>query len=132
MNIFIAKFFYGNVRLREREKLANGRQHLVQQQLLEKELKIRKQRERAHKTVRRLQLLKFIRQEEQRMINIKRKKRAEQIRQKCKIATEIARRKVIDVLVNWKKKDKGRKEAKNLRLIDVKQQKQKVIEERCI
>lgn len=104
----------------------------MQQRLLQKELRIQKQRERARKTEQRLQLLKFIRQEEQRLLNIKRKKRAEQTRQKCKIAAEIARRKVIDVLVDWKKKDKGREKAKNMRLIDIKQQKQKIIEERCL
>ncbi|XP_029676129.1 fibrous sheath-interacting protein 2 [Formica exsecta] len=117
-------------RLKEREKLAKDRQRRVQQRLLQKELRIQKQRERARKTEQRLQLLKFIKQEEQRLLNIKRKKRAEQTRQKCKIAAEIARRKVIDVLVDWKKKDKGREKAKNMRLIDIKQQKQKIIEER--
>ncbi|XP_072754977.1 uncharacterized protein [Anoplolepis gracilipes] len=117
-------------RLREKEKLAKSRQQRVQQRLLQKESKIQKQKERARKTAQRLQLLKFIRQEEQRLLNIKRKKRAEQIKQKCKTAAEIARRKVIDVLADWKKKDKRRKKTKNIRLINVKQQQQKVIEER--
>lgn len=78
----------------------------------------------------RLQVLKFIRQEEQRLLNIKRKKRSEQIQQKCKIAAEIARHKVIDVLADWKKKDIGRKKAKKMRLMNIKQQKQKIIEEK--
>lgn len=78
----------------------------------------------------RSQVLRIIRQEEQRLLNIKRKKRTEQIQQKCKIAAEVARRKVIDVLADWKKKDMRRKKAKNMRLIDIKQQKQKIIEEK--
>ncbi|XP_025264532.1 golgin subfamily A member 6-like protein 22 [Camponotus floridanus] len=117
-------------KLKEREKLVKSRQQRVQQRLLQKELKIRQQKERMRKTMQRLQVLKFIRKEEQRLLNIKRKKRSEQIQQKCKIATEIARHKVIDILANWKKKDIRRKKAKKMRLMDIKQQKQNIIEEK--
>ncbi|TGZ45887.1 Fibrous sheath-interacting protein 2 [Temnothorax longispinosus] len=116
-------------RLKEREKLASERQRLVQQQLFQEELRIRKLKERACRTRRRLKLLRLIKQEERRLINIKYEKRAEQIRQKCKIATEITRRKVIDTLVDWKKKDKARKKAKEKRLLDIEQRKQKEMEE---
>ncbi|KYQ47925.1 hypothetical protein ALC60_12883 [Trachymyrmex zeteki] len=117
-------------RLKEREKLAIERQHLVQQRLLQEKLRIRKLEERTYRTTRRLKLLKFVRREEQRLLNIKRNERIEQIRQKCKIAAEIARRKVIDTLVDWKKKDKARKKNKEKRLMNIAQQKQKDMEER--
>lgn len=118
--------------MKEREKLASERQRLVQQRLLQEELRIQKLKERACRTTQRLKLLRLVKQEERRLINIKCEERTEQIRQKCKIATEIARRKVIDTLVDWKKKDKARKKAKEKRLLDIKQRKQKDMEERCV
>ncbi|XP_012532941.1 fibrous sheath-interacting protein 2 [Monomorium pharaonis] len=117
-------------RLKEREKLSSERQLLVQQRLLQEDLKIRKLKERAFRTTQRLKLLKLIRQEEQRLINIKHEEKSEQIRQKCKIATKIARHKVIDTLMDWKKKDKARKKGMEKRLIDIEQQKKKNMEER--
>ncbi|XP_011170173.2 fibrous sheath-interacting protein 2 [Solenopsis invicta] len=119
-------------RLKEKEKWASEREYLTQQRLLQEELKIRKLKEQAYKTTRRLKLLRLIRQEERRLINIKRNKRIEEIRQKCKIATEIARRKVIDTLVDWKKKDKARKKGKEKRLMNIQQQKEKDMEERHV
>jgi len=104
----------------------------MQQRLLQEELRNRKLKERAHRTTRRLKLLKLLRQEERRLINIKSEKRIEHIRQKCKLATEIARRKVIDTLVDWEKKDKARKKAKEKRLLDIEERKQKEMEERYI
>lgn len=76
-------------------------------------------------------MLRLIRQEERRLINIKREERIEQIRQKCKIATEIARRKVIDTLADWKK-DRARKKGREKRLMDIEQQKKKDMEEKYI
>lgn len=118
--------------MKEREKVANERQRLVQQRSLQEELKIRKLKERACRTTRRLKLLRLIRQEERRLINIKSEKRVEHIRQKCKLAAEIARRKVIDTLVDWEKKDKTRKKAKEKRLLDIERRKQKEMEERYV
>ncbi|XP_018402263.1 PREDICTED: fibrous sheath-interacting protein 2 [Cyphomyrmex costatus] len=118
--------------MKEREKLATERQHLVQLRLLQEELRIRKLEERAYRTTRRLKLLKLVRREERRLINIKCDERIEQIRQKCKIAAEITRRKVIDTLVDWKKKDKVRKKGRQKRLMNITQQKQKDMEERWI
>lgn len=118
--------------MKEKEKWASEREYLTQQRLLQEELKIRKLKEQAYKTTRRLKLLRLIRQEERRLINIKRNKRIEEIRQKCKIATEIARRKVIDTLVDWKKKDKARKKGKEKRLMNIQQQKEKDMEERHV
>lgn len=112
--------------------MTSERQRLVQQRLLQEELRIQKLKERACRTTRRLKLLRLVRQEERRLINIKREERTEQIWQKCKIATEIARRKVIDTLVDWKKKDKARKKAKEKRLLDIEQRKQKEMEERYL
>ncbi|KYN27003.1 Fibrous sheath-interacting protein 2 [Trachymyrmex cornetzi] len=117
-------------RLKEREKLTTERQHRVQQRLLQEELRTRKLEERAYRTARRLKLLKLIRREERRLINIKRDERIEQIQQKCKIAAEITRRKVIDTLVDWKKKDKARKKGREKRLMNIAQQKQKDMEEK--
>lgn len=118
--------------MKEREKLASERQRLVQERLLQEEFRIQKLKERARKASRRLKLLKLIKQEERRLINIKREERTEHIRQKCKIATEIARRKVIDTLIDWKKKDKAQKKAKEKQLLDNERRKQKKMEERYV
>lgn len=79
-----------------------------------------------------MKLIRLIRREEQRLINIKREERIEQIRQKCKIAMEITRHKMIDTLADWKKRDKARKKSKEKRLMDIVQQKQKDLRERYI
>ncbi|XP_011697111.1 PREDICTED: fibrous sheath-interacting protein 2 isoform X2 [Wasmannia auropunctata] len=116
-------------RLKERETYVTLRQRLTQQRLLEEERKTRELKERACRTARRLKLLRLVRREEQRLLNIKSKERVEQIRQKCKIATEITRRKVIDTLLDWRKKDKARKKGREKRLMEITQQKQKAMEE---
>ncbi|XP_011872214.1 PREDICTED: fibrous sheath-interacting protein 2 isoform X2 [Vollenhovia emeryi] len=117
-------------RLIEREKWASERQRLVQQRLLQEKVRNQKLKERAYRSIRRLKLLRLVRQEERRLINIKREERTELSRQKCKLATEIARSKVIDTLVDWKKKGKTQKKAKEKLLLDIEQRKQKEMEER--
>ncbi|KAG5324753.1 FSIP2 protein, partial [Acromyrmex heyeri] len=116
--------------LKEKEQFITERQHRVQQRLLQEELKTRKLEERAYRTAQRLKLLKLVRREEQRLINIKHDEQIEQIRQKCKIVTEITRRKVIDILADWKKKDKARKKGREERLMNIAQQKQRDMEEK--
>lgn len=118
--------------MREREKFATEIQRRTQQRLLQEELKIRRLKERAYRTTQRLKLIRLIRREEQRLINIKREEQIEQIRQKCKIAMEITRRKMIDTLADWKKRDKARKKSKEKRLMDIAQQRQKDLRERYI
>nr|XP_012221979.1 PREDICTED: fibrous sheath-interacting protein 2 [Linepithema humile] len=113
-------------RLKKKKKFAEDRQRLVKEQLLQQELKVQKQREKAYKTVQRLKLLKLLKQEERRLKNVKRKEHAERIQQRYKIV----RHKVIDIKVNWKIKNKARKKARNKRLMDIKQQKRKIMEER--
>ena len=104
----------------------------MQQRLLQQELRTRKLKEQTYRTARRLKLLKLVKREERRLINIKRDERIEQIRQKCKIAAELTRRKMIDTLVNWKKKDKAQKKGKKKRLMNIAQQKQRDLEEKYI
>ncbi|KAG5348346.1 FSIP2 protein, partial [Acromyrmex charruanus] len=116
--------------LKEREQFITERQHRVQQRLLQEELRTQKLEERAYRTAQRLKLLKLVRREEQRLINIKHDEQIEQIRQKCKIVTEITRRKVIDILADWKKKDKARKKGREERLMNIAQQKQRDMEEK--
>jgi hypothetical protein len=113
-------------RLKKGEKITKERQRFVKEQLLQQELKVQKQREKAHKTVQRLKLLKLLKEEERRLKNVKRKEHAEKIRQRCKIAQH----RVINVKVKWKIKNKVRKKARNKRLMDIKQQNRKVMEER--
>lgn len=126
----IILIFY-KFRLKEREKLVSERQPHVQQQLQE-ELKIQKLKEQSYRTMRRLKLLQLVKREERRLMNIKHEERIEHIRQKCKIAAEITRRKIIDTLMDWKKKDKVRKKAKEKLMLDTEQQKQKEVEERYV
>ncbi|EGI66819.1 hypothetical protein G5I_04625 [Acromyrmex echinatior] len=118
-------------RLKEREKFITERQHRVQQRLLQKELRTRKLEEREYRTARRLKLLKLLRREERSLINIKRDEQTEQ-RQKCKIVAEITRHKVIDILADWKEKDKARKKEREERLMNIAQQKQRDMEEKYI
>lgn len=98
----------------------------MKEQLLQQELKVQKQREKAHQTAQRLKVFNCLKQEERRLRNAKRTEHAERIRQKCKMAQH----KVIDIKVTWKIKNKARKKTKNKRLMDIKQQKQKLMEER--
>ncbi|KYN33690.1 Fibrous sheath-interacting protein 2 [Trachymyrmex septentrionalis] len=114
-------------RLKEKEKFITERQHRVQQRLLQEKLRTRKLEEQAYNTTRRLKLLKLVRQEERRLINIKRDERIEQIRQKYNIA---ARRKIIDTLMDWKKTDKALKKGREKRLMNIAQQKQRDMEEK--
>lgn len=118
--------------MKEREKSASGRQRRAQKRLLQEEFRIQKLKERARRTMQRFKLIKLIKQEERRLTNIKYEERIEHTRQKCKIATEIARRKVLDTLMDWKKQDKARKKAKENRLLDNEQRKQKEMEERYV
>lgn len=104
---------------------------IARQRALQEELEIQKRKEKARKVAYRFELYKLVRQEERRLINVKRKERAEWIRQKCYAATEIARRKVIDIYVESKKKDKARRRDRAKRLADIARRKQNLIEERC-
>ncbi|XP_070523692.1 fibrous sheath-interacting protein 2 isoform X3 [Cardiocondyla obscurior] len=117
-------------KLKEKEKVANERQRYNQEQLLQVELRNRKLKERARKTMKRFKLIKTIKQEERKLMNNKREKRTEQIRQKNKIAAEINRRKVISTLIDMRKADKARKKTKDKRLLNMNQKKQKDIEEK--
>ncbi|XP_011052333.1 PREDICTED: PERQ amino acid-rich with GYF domain-containing protein 2-like [Acromyrmex echinatior] len=129
--VLLTGFLFYKFRLKEREKFITERQHRVQQRLLQKELRTRKLEEREYRTARRLKLLKLLRREERSLINIKRDEQTEQ-RQKCKIVAEITRHKVIDILADWKEKDKARKKEREERLMNIAQQKQRDMEEKYI
>lgn len=119
-----------NSRLEKKERLVGIKQHIMEQRLLQEESKRREQREKIQRTTQRLEMWRLVKQEERRLINIKRKERAELIRQKCKIAAEMAHRTLLDISLDWKRKEKARTKAKIKRAMDIEQEKQKAVERR--
>ncbi|XP_019886015.2 stress response protein NST1 [Ooceraea biroi] len=64
-------------RLNKREELANTERRVARQRLLEEEVEIQKQKEKAYKVACRSELSKLVEQEERRLMSVKRKERAE-------------------------------------------------------
>lgn len=118
--------------MKEEEKLTDAKQRVVQRRLMEEKSKIDEQKEKARKAAQRLKSLRLVRQEEQRLMSAKREERAEQIRQRCKVAAEIARRRAIEISKEWERKEKVRAKAVDQRLKDIEQQKRNFAEERCM
>ncbi|KAH0944595.1 hypothetical protein HN011_003313, partial [Eciton burchellii] len=117
-------------RLKRRERLATAKRGIGQQRALEKELRDRERKRKAYKVAYRFKLSKLVEREGRRLINAKRKERAELIRQKCHAASEIARLKRIEFYLNWKKKEKAQKRTKDKWLRNIARCKQNLIEER--
>jgi len=116
--------------LKRRERLATAKRGIGQQRALEKELRDRERKRKAYKVAYRFKLSKLVEREGRRLINAKRKERAELIRQKCHAASEIARLKRIEFYLNWKKKEKAQKRTKDKWLRNIARCKQNLIEER--
>jgi len=116
--------------LKKRRKLAAAKQRIAQQLALEKELRDRERKKKAYRVAYRFELGKLVEREARRLTSAKQRKRAELIRQKCHAASEIARLKRIEFYLNWKKKDKAQKRAKDKLLKDIARCKQNLIEER--
>lgn len=81
---------------------------------------------------RRVTLLKLARQEERRLTNIQNKAQAERIRLKWKIVTNITRRRTLDAVMDWKKREEMLGTMRNKRLREIKQQKQWIIEKKYV
>ncbi|XP_032673888.1 trichohyalin isoform X2 [Odontomachus brunneus] len=109
-------------RLEKKIKLTDVKQLIAQQ----REARLRMQKERDRNVAQRLKLSKFIKQEGWKLINAKREERYERIQQKCKLA----RREMIEVSMERKRKERARARVREKRLVDAERQKRKDTEER--
>lgn len=100
----------------------------IRKRELAEKIKLQKQKEKQQKIEERLQALALKRQEDRHLQHIKSKTKAEQIQQKQKAAIEYERQKIIQVLIEWTKKERIRKRTREMRLAQEKEEKCKKVE----
>ncbi|XP_014599686.1 PREDICTED: fibrous sheath-interacting protein 2 [Polistes canadensis] len=117
-------------KLKRRERLIEARKKIWTAHKLEEEAKIRAQREKAKKLIKRMKLLQITKRQDQMMRAARAKARSDNIKQKQKLATEIQEQKKIHTFVDWRKKEHMRKKAREARLKHDQEQKTMAIEEK--
>lgn len=119
-----------SVRLKERDKLMEKRIASIRNREKEERLKRLKQIEKQKKIEERLQTMIQQKQEALRMQRVQIKAHAEELRQKQKAAAEIAREKIIETLLEWRKKEHIRKKKMEIRLAQEREKKLKTVEQK--
>ncbi|KZC06591.1 Fibrous sheath-interacting protein 2 [Dufourea novaeangliae] len=103
-------------RLKRRERLMKIRGASIRKRKQAEKLKARQQKEKERKTEERLQALMLKKQEDINLQRLKRSERADLLRQKQKAAADRERKKLIDVLIEWTKKERIRTKTRNTRM----------------
>lgn len=119
-------------RLQERERLMQIRSSLIREQELAKEMKLQKQKDKQLKLEERLGLLVSQKKEARRLRMIKSKAREETIRQKLRAAANSAQQKIIHTMLEWREKERVRKKITETRLLEEKEQKCKLVEQKYV
>ncbi|KAI4501942.1 hypothetical protein M0802_002624 [Mischocyttarus mexicanus] len=117
-------------KFKRRERLIEARKRIWTAHKLQEEAKIRAQKEKARKLMKRMKLLQITKREEQMKRAASAKARSENIKQKQKLAAEIQEQKKIHTLVDWRKKEHIRKKARDARLKHDQEKKIMAIEEK--
>ncbi|XP_043255370.1 fibrous sheath-interacting protein 2 [Colletes gigas] len=117
-------------RLTEREKLMKLRTAIIRSQKIAEKLKLQRQKEKQEKIEERLHALLLRKQEAQNLQRVESKKRAEQIQQKQKAAADRERHKIIQTLLEWRRKEQIRKRTRDTRLAHEREEKRKMVEQK--
>ncbi|XP_076659668.1 uncharacterized protein LOC143362984 [Halictus rubicundus] len=115
-------------RFKKRERLLGLVGASIRKREQAKKLKLQKQKEKEQKDEERLQTLMLKREEERQLRLIKSKAKAELIQQKQKAAIEHERHKIINVLIEWTKKERIRKKTREMRLAQEREEKREKLE----
>ncbi|XP_076165921.1 uncharacterized protein LOC143145942 isoform X2 [Ptiloglossa arizonensis] len=117
-------------RLKEREKLEKLRSSIIKNRKIAEQLQLQKQKEKQQKIEERLHILSLRKQEDRNLQRIKSKTHAEHIQQKRKAAAEHERHKIIQTLLEWRRKEHKHKQTMKMRLAIEQEEKQKLVEQK--
>ncbi|KOX80780.1 Fibrous sheath-interacting protein 2 [Melipona quadrifasciata] len=114
-------------KLKERERLMELRKSAIKQSKMAEKMKLQRQKEKQKKIEERLQALTQRKKEAQQMQYIKSREKAETIRQKQIAAVNIRRQRIIQTLLEWRKKERTRKKMMEMRLAHEQEEKHKIV-----
>ncbi|XP_076226161.1 uncharacterized protein LOC116426493 [Nomia melanderi] len=117
-------------KLKKRERLMTLVGASIRKREQAEKVKLQKQKEKQQKIEERLHALALKKQEDRHLQYIKSKAKAEQIQQKQKVAIENERHKIIQVLIEWTKKERIRKKTREMRLMQEKEEKCQKVEKK--
>ncbi|XP_053986050.1 uncharacterized protein LOC128880228 [Hylaeus volcanicus] len=117
-------------RLKERDKLMKLRRTIIRNRKIAEKLRLEKQKEKQQKVEERLHMLLLRRQQVQNLQRIKSKTRAEHIRQKQKAAADRERHKIIQTLLEWRRKERIRKKTREMRVSHEQEEKRKLVQQK--
>ncbi|XP_076762760.1 uncharacterized protein LOC143430392 isoform X1 [Xylocopa sonorina] len=117
-------------RLKERERLLELKSSTMEERRLAERLKREQQKEKQRKIEERLRALQQKKQEDIRLRHVRSKERADLIRQKQKVAMDYRRKKIIQTLLEWNRKERKRKKMMEKRLAREREQKKQTVEQK--
>lgn len=103
------------------------RKSTIEQSKMAEKMKLQRQKEKQKKIEERLQALAQKKKEAQQMRYIKSREKAEIIQQKQIAAVNIRRQKIIQTLLEWRKKEHKRKKIMEMRLAREQEEKHKIV-----
>ncbi|CAD1473516.1 unnamed protein product, partial [Heterotrigona itama] len=114
-------------KLKERERLMELRKSAIERSKMAEKMKLQRQKEKQKIIEERLHALAQRKKEAQQMQYIKSRQKAEIIQQKQIAAVNIQRQKIIQALLEWRKKERIRRKMMEMRLAHEQEEKHKIV-----